>query len=238
LPFDPTDIQQAVSQTLFVKNPGNVALAVHSIIGVGDNPGDFQIDAPPTASIAPGASAAVAVTFTPAAAGSRRAVMRVSSSDPAKPVLDVELAGTGLTQSQSWRNLYFQQIENTGDAADLADPDKDGANNLLERAFNLHPLQNGARQLDPVTGTSGLPVTSLAADRLRVEYVRRKGGSNAGMSYEPVFSSQLDSPAGWSPTSRPETTSSINDQWERVIAEDELSGVPNRFARIRVIAVD
>ena len=238
LPFDPADIQQAVSQTLFVKNPGNVALAVHSIVAAGDHPQDFAIDAPPTASVAPGASAAVGVTFKPAAKGSRRALMRVTSNDPAKPVLDIELAGTGLSQSESWRNLYFQQIENTGDAADLADPDKDGVNNLLERAFNLHPLQSGASPLQPGTGTRGLPVTSLAADRLRIEYIRRKGSSNPGMTYEPVFSSQLDSPDSWSPASVPETTSSIDEQWERVIAEDDRSGEPHRFARIRVTPVE
>lgn len=166
--------------------------------------------------------------------------MRVTSNDPAKPVLDVALAGTGLTLSESWRNLYFQQIENTGDAADLADPDKDGVNNLLERAFNLNPTQNGINRLQPGTGTStsGMPVTSLAADRLSIEYVRRKGSSNPGMIYQPIFSSQLESPNSWSPTSRLETTSPIDEKWERVIAEDDLSGAPTRFARIRVTPVE
>ncbi|MEO8616518.1 MAG: hypothetical protein ABI600_15350 [Luteolibacter sp.] len=238
LAFDPADIQQPVSQTLFVKNPGSVALAVYSITAVGESPQDFQIAATPTASIVPGASAAIGITFIPAAKGSRRAVMRVTSNDPAKPVLDIALAGTGLTQTESWRNLYFQQTANTGEAADLADPDKDGVNNLLERAFNLHPLQSGASPLQPGSGTSGMPVTSRVAQRLRIEFVRRKSSSYPGMIYEPLFSSGLESPTGWSPTSRQETTSFINDQWERVIAEDDLSGASNRFARIRVISVD
>ncbi len=238
LAFDPAGIQEAVSQPLFVKNPGSAALAIDSIIVMGDNPQEFQINAPPTASLAPGASATVEITFTPGSTGTRRALMRVTSNDPVKPVLDIALAGTGLTQSQSWRKLYFQQTDNAGDAADHEDPDNDGVINLLERAFNMHPLQSEASPLQAGSGTTGMPVASRTAGRLRIEYVRRKSDSNSGMIYEPLFTSGLDSPAGWSPTSRQETTSSINDLWERVIAEDDLSGVPNRFARIRVITVD
>ncbi|MEX1115072.1 MAG: hypothetical protein WEB53_07470 [Akkermansiaceae bacterium] len=238
LEFEPVGIKEATSQTLFVKNPGNVPLTVHSILAVGDHPEEFEITTPAPAPISPGASAVIGIRFSPAGKGSRKAAVRVSSSDPAKPLVDVALTGTGLTQTESWRNLYFEQTGNTGDAADLADPDKDGVNNLLERAFNLHPLQSGAGPLEAGSGHSGMPVSSRVADRLRIEYVRRKSSSDPGMTYEPLFSSGLESPAAWSPTSRQETTSSIDGQWERVIAEDDVSGAPNRFARIQIISAD
>lgn len=39
-----------------------------------------------------------------------------------------------------WRQQYFGTTANAGDAADNADPDKDGVTNLIEFAFGRHPL--------------------------------------------------------------------------------------------------
>jgi uncharacterized delta-60 repeat protein len=47
-----------------------------------------------------------------------------------------------------WRQFYFQSSSNTGNAANMADPDGDGVVNLLEYAFGLHPL---------VASTEGIP---------------------------------------------------------------------------------
>ena len=45
-----------------------------------------------------------------------------------------------LTPAEEWRQANFGSIPNTGDAADLADPDGDGQVNLLERALGTNPL--------------------------------------------------------------------------------------------------
>ena len=45
------------------------------------------------------------------------------------------------TPSQTWNQQYFGSILSTNTAADLADPDGDGMNNLLEYALNGNPLQ-------------------------------------------------------------------------------------------------
>jgi hypothetical protein len=43
-----------------------------------------------------------------------------------------------------WRNAYFGTHENSGDAADLADPDGDGIPNLIEYATGSYPTMPSA----------------------------------------------------------------------------------------------
>jgi hypothetical protein len=242
LEFHPIGLKEAAKHKVFVKNPGNVALQVHSLLSVGDHPQDFQIDGPTPPPIAPGASAAIEITFKPGDKGSRRAAIRVSSSDPVKPEVDVAVIGTGLSTAESWRNLHFQQTEATGDAADSADPDQDGLTNLVERAFNLHPRQGGRPQLAPGSGTSGLPTCSLSGTenppRLRVEFLRRKGPPDPGLSYQALFADSPEPGAGWSPSTNPESVTSIDDEWERVAIEDAQTGAPTRFARIKLVPTE
>jgi hypothetical protein len=51
-----------------------------------------------------------------------------------------------------WREEHFGTPENSGNAADSADPDADGIANLLERALGMDPN---------VASTAGLPTTSF-----------------------------------------------------------------------------
>lgn len=50
-----------------------------------------------------------------------------------------QVAVTLRTAAQSWRQTHFGTVNNSGDAADSADPDGDGVVNLLERAFAGDP---------------------------------------------------------------------------------------------------
>jgi len=52
-----------------------------------------------------------------------------------------------LTPLEAWRLLHFGTINNSGNAADNFDFDKDGLVNLLEFAFGFDPKQNSAGQL-------------------------------------------------------------------------------------------
>jgi uncharacterized delta-60 repeat protein len=47
----------------------------------------------------------------------------------------------------SWRRQYFNTAANTGDAADDADPDKDGITNFTEFAFGLNPVDRTSNAL-------------------------------------------------------------------------------------------
>jgi ELWxxDGT repeat protein len=144
---------------------------------------------------------------------------------------------TTLNQAESWRNNAFGSPQNFGIAADLADPDKDGISNLLERAFNLSPVQAGMPILVPGVGTAGLPrvqtITGLGGvTGLSVQYIRLKASTNPGIIYLPEFSSNLG--AFWSAASGLESVESIDSNWERVTIQDNSTGQRARFGRVKV----
>jgi hypothetical protein len=65
-------------------------------------------------------------------------------------IVDDNYEGTGsgtlvispaYTALENWRFIHFESYDNTGDAADLADPDFDGIANLMEFALGLDPGQ-------------------------------------------------------------------------------------------------
>ena len=64
-------------------------------------------------------------------------------------------AGGPPTPAEVWRYQYFGTYNNSGESADLADPDGDGANNLLERALAADPRIADA--VGQVMEHSGLP---------------------------------------------------------------------------------
>jgi len=56
---------------------------------------------------------------------------------------DIEfLASSSMTALQTWRQTWFGSNANSGNGADLSDPDHDGIPNLAEFAFGLDPTHN------------------------------------------------------------------------------------------------
>ncbi len=147
--------------------------------------------------------------------------------------------------AMAWQEEHFGD-----DAADLvisgwdADPDHDGVVNLLERAFNLPPLQAGRPILLPQTGTSGLPLIRAVDEpgqrTFSIQYLRRKASTNSGLTYTPQFSSNLEDGGaeGWIDAIGPEIVEDIDPEWERVTVEDDATGVPKRFGRVKVSSED
>jgi hypothetical protein len=193
--------------------------------------------------------------FTPTAADALGAIASVSSTPPSGSffplgttpvsVSATDSAGntgngnfnlTALEAGDFWRDRFFDQTANAGDAADGADPDKDGLVNLIERAFNMHPLQPGTGVLTPGNGTTGLPFIIVQGEgetkRLRIEYLRRKASSLPGLSYEAQFSPALA--LMWTSETN-ESANSIDDLWERVVVEDS-PGSARSFGRVQVTA--
>jgi hypothetical protein len=71
-----------------------------------------------------------------------------------------------LTPFDQWRQENFDTTENTGPAANEADPDGDGAENILEYALGTLPNSAGSRAA-PLLGTS--------AGRLTLAFLRARG---------------------------------------------------------------
>ena len=134
----------------------------------------------------------------------------------------------------AWELQYF----GTTAYGPAQDNDQDGANNLMEWAFNLNPTRPDSAALTPGTGIAGLPVARLTGSagnqRMTIEFIRRK---NAALTYTVQFA---NSPAGASfqSTVNAPTVAPIDANWERVIVEDSVTTGDQaiRFGRVRVTA--
>jgi hypothetical protein len=134
--------------TFTVKNLGSADLSGLAVTKGGDHAADFTLGALGATTLVPDASAALTVTFAPAASGTRSATLSIASNDADKTPFIITLTGTGVfTALQTWRNTKFGDPSKNGAGADLVDSDKDGLVNLVEYAFGLNPLQGDAALL-------------------------------------------------------------------------------------------
>lgn len=99
---------------------------------------------------------------------SRNATITLTVSDGELTTAAPFTVNVQLTPGGSWRQTNFGTVANTGNAADTADPDKDGCNNLLERALNGNPAASSPALTQAVTDTGALAIaftrTTTATD--------------------------------------------------------------------------
>ncbi len=86
------------------------------------------------------ASNVVNVSFNPAglAYGTYSATLLVQTGDANQPLVTLPVS-LAITPRATWRQTYFGTAQNSGNAADTADPDHDGIINILEYAFDTDP---------------------------------------------------------------------------------------------------
>ncbi|MCB1130299.1 MAG: hypothetical protein KDN05_04165 [Verrucomicrobiae bacterium] len=106
-------------------------------------------------------------------------------TDPVAAV-SFTVEGLGMT-SEGWRQIRFGTTANSGDAANLADPDHDGIPNLLEFAFGLDPHH---------TDTGSLPALQTL-DGLQALAFTQPAGIK-GLTYGAEWSDSL-APGSWLP---------------------------------------
>ena len=68
-----------------------------------------------------------------------------------------------ITPQGTWRQTNFGISENSGIAADTADPDGDGLMNILEYAFNTNPTNNSAYPISYAVTGDHLTITFTRA---------------------------------------------------------------------------
>ena len=115
-----------------------------------------------------------------------------ADSDPS-----VEATATTLTFAQAWRMENFGTIDNSGDAADSANPDFDFSINLLERAFGTDP-EDASSYFAPTLTMEAVGVDTYPA----ITYRRISGGSGTtgvdytagGLVYSVEYTSSLSIP--------------------------------------------
>ncbi|HWB03718.1 MAG TPA: choice-of-anchor D domain-containing protein [Verrucomicrobiales bacterium] len=99
-------------------------------------------------------------------------------------------AGGSLTQVmvsyppplEAWRLAHFGTADNTGDAANDADPDKDGLTNFVEFAFDLNPMNAGSSTLPAFTLTGGGLTAVFTAPEGRDAIVRYRAAWSASLA--------------------------------------------------------
>lgn len=155
-----------------------------------------------------------------------------------------EASATTWTAAENWREQYFGQTANTGDAADGFDYDRGGSVNLLERAFGTDPTDSS----DDYTPFSSM-VDVSGSDYLGMTYRRLAGGSGTtgvdytvdGLTYTVEHDDNLSPP--WSSgnitvVSIQEDTPVAGVQTVTVRLNTATGSVTRQFIRLKLEATD
>jgi hypothetical protein len=139
----------------------------------------------------------------------------------------VAILGGGAYERWAYTSWFAPADANPGV---LDDADGDGRPNLISYAFDLNP--RGASG-----GSGSLPAVDLtgtgASRHLRLNFLRRKGETNSGVTYSAQFTSD---PTGVWQSVPGGTVTSVDSTWERVVIEDTVNVTtePRRFGRVKV----
>lgn len=138
--------------------------------------------------------------------------------------LTLQIVSVPLTPIESWRVTHFGTSANTGDAANLADPDLDSLNNLLEFALGTSPVSSSP---NPVSIES-----SPAA--LSINYPRSVTALSS-VTFAPEWTDTLAAqPVIWLTTNVTTETLSDNGTVQQVRSSVPLPSSGPRFLRLRV----
>lgn len=169
--------------TFTIQNEGNVDLTGVSATVVGANPADFVIGPQPSATVAAGGYATFYVVFTPTAANSREATLRIFSNDADENPYDIALAGGASTLPDGKDRFEYRlsptpvsSIELNTASSDVVELDLNGNDEFkainigfdfmfYDKAYSscavstngLLTFEGGSNKFDP----AGLPSTDL-----------------------------------------------------------------------------
>jgi hypothetical protein len=95
LAFGSSMVETTVTKTVTVRNTGTAALNGLAVTSRGMDASEFTVTALGTTSLAPGAATSFTVSFKPAAAGTRRALIHIASNDADENPFDITMTGVG-----------------------------------------------------------------------------------------------------------------------------------------------
>ncbi|HWB05334.1 MAG TPA: choice-of-anchor D domain-containing protein [Verrucomicrobiales bacterium] len=220
--FGPALAAHPVTKTFTIRNAGNIDLLIQGIsLGTAGTPEDFTAGPPETDVVGPGASATFPVTFAPGGQGPRTARLRIASTDTFNLPYEINLAGSLAEAMDAWRLTHFGTAVNGGDAADLSDPDHDGAVNLMEYATLTDPLAPG-------TGTGEV---KMNGNTLEYTFLRPSAAPD-DLDYMLEWTASMQQP--WVSTSAPLTVLSGDGTRQQVKFSLPVPGLSRGFIRLRV----
>jgi hypothetical protein len=173
------------------------------------------------------ASNVVNVSFNPAglAYGTYSATLLVQTGDANQPLVTLPVS-LAITPRATWRQTHFSATQNSGTAADTADPDHDGIINILEYAFNTDPNVPNA---NPIS-------FAIVGNHLTVTF-KRTHPAPADIGYTPQVANDLASGV-WNsgPTFTSQTVTNNGDGTETVVVTDNtaIGSAPAHFLRILI----
>jgi hypothetical protein len=170
----------------------------------------------------------VQLEFNPAglALGTYNATLTLDTGDPLLSATNFPISFTILSPLNAWRLNHFGTTDNSGNAADTADPDHDGIINILEYAFDTDPNVSSANPISFAVVGNHLTVT-----------FKRTHPALPDISYTPQVANNLSSAvwnSGASYTSQAVTDNS--DSTETVVVTDlaPINSTPTHFLRILI----
>ena len=173
------------------------------------------------------ASNVVNVSFNPAglAYGTYSATLLVQTGDANQPLVTLPVS-LAITPRATWRQTHFGTAQNSGNAADTADPDHDGIINILEYAFDTDPNVPNANPISFAVVGNHLTVT-----------FKRTHPAPADISYTPQVADDLASGV-WNsgPAFTSQTVTNNGDGTETVVVTDStaIGSAPTHFLRILI----
>ncbi len=173
------------------------------------------------------ASNVVNVTFNPAglAYGTYSATLSVQTGDANQPLVTLPVS-LAITPRATWRQTHFGTAQNSGNAADTADPDHDGIINILEYAFDTDPNVPNANPISFAVVGNHLTVT-----------FKRTHPAPTDISYTPQVANDLASGIWHSgPNFTSQTVTNNGDGTETVVVTDNtaIGSAPAHYLRILI----
>lgn len=155
--LNPAAITLPQNTSIAVKNigTGNLNPSVASLSGQGA--ASFSIVSGPSSPVGgPTGSTPLVIRFSPTSMGTKTATLTIPSNDETFPLYTVTLTANVVSEQEAWRSQYFGTTAGVGDAADDADPDGDGQNNLFEYVAGLLPKDATSKFNQRVENAAGI----------------------------------------------------------------------------------
>jgi alpha-tubulin suppressor-like RCC1 family protein len=150
---------------------------------------------------------------------------RVSGTNSVGSNNGSDVTFTTLSRTQSWRQTWFQTPNNSGDAADAADPDYDGMLNLIE--FGCH--------LDPTKSSPQPGVAVLVGNTIEFTHTRSKAAIADGVTYSVEWSDTLAT-GSWTNGGVTESLLSEDGNVQTIKATLPAGSSGRRFVHLKVTA--